>query len=53
MTFSPFIDPPAKIEVADTEVGAHKNSKRFPQGWQEIEGNVVEDAGHGIQLFEK
>ena len=40
--------PAAQIEVADAEVGALGDLERVPQGWEEVGGDVVEDAGHNF-----
>ena len=38
--------PAAQIEVADAEVGAVRDLERIPQRRQEVQGDVVKDAGH-------
>jgi hypothetical protein len=46
--FNQLIDgfPPAKIEVADAEVGALRDIERLAQSRKEFEFNVVKDAWH-------
>jgi hypothetical protein len=46
--------PSPQVEVADAEIRAIRDMKRFPQGRQEVHVNVVKDAGHceGVLICE-
>jgi hypothetical protein len=43
--------PATEVEVADTEVCALGDGEGFPQGGQEVESDVVEDAGHSYAVL--